>query len=307
MFETLIVRPIFNLLTLILAALPGHNLGLAIIVFTIVVRFLLWPLLKKQIHHQRAMRELQPELKRIKAEAAGDRQKESALTMELYRERELNPFSSIGIILLQLPILIGLYIGLRRVIDDPHNLIKLAYEPVRNLDYIQGLKNNINNFDATLFGWVDLKRAASSNGVYYLPALLIAAASAAIQYFQSKQLMPNQEKARTIRQILKDSGAGKQADPTEMSAAVSNMTLIMIPALILLIALGLPSALPLYWLTSGIVAYWQQGRILAQDTNELMTIADKAPTSAKVVSSTSQPSKTKPKAKPKTKKKKGKK
>jgi YidC/Oxa1 family membrane protein insertase len=55
-FTTLIVQPIFNLLVLIYALLPGHNFGLAIILFTIVVRLLLWPLVKKQLHQAKAMR-----------------------------------------------------------------------------------------------------------------------------------------------------------------------------------------------------------------------------------------------------------
>ena len=101
MFTALIVKPIFNLLVLIYALIPGHNFGLAIILFTILVRILMWPLIKKQLHQAKAMRELQPELKRIKLAAKGDRQKESMMMMELYKEREINPFSSIGLLIVQ--------------------------------------------------------------------------------------------------------------------------------------------------------------------------------------------------------------
>src|SRR3982750_4550910 len=104
-FTTIIVQPIFNLLVLIYAIIPGHNFGLAIILFTILIRLLLWPLVKKQLHHAKAIRELSPELKKIKAAAKGDRQKESQMTMELYKERQINPFASLGIVLIQLPIL----------------------------------------------------------------------------------------------------------------------------------------------------------------------------------------------------------
>src|SRR5580765_5618389 len=98
MFTTLIVQPIFNLLVLIYAILPGHNFGLAIILFTILVRLLLWPLVKKQLHQAKVMRQIQPELKRIKAATKGDRQKESLMMMELYKERGINPFGSIGVL-----------------------------------------------------------------------------------------------------------------------------------------------------------------------------------------------------------------
>src|SRR4051812_38732170 len=116
MFTTLIVQPIFNLLVLIYALLPGHNFGLAIILFTIVIRILLWPLVKKQLHQAKAMRALQPEIKRVKQEAKGDRQKESVMLMELYKERGINPVGSIVVLIPQFFVLIGLYSGLRRVV-----------------------------------------------------------------------------------------------------------------------------------------------------------------------------------------------
>ena len=133
MFTTIIVQPIFNLLSLIYALLPGHNFGLAIIIFTIILRLLLWPLVKKQLHQVKVMRALQPELKRIKKAAAGNRQKESMLMMELYKERGINPFGSIGVVLLQLPILLGLYSGLRRVVMHHDALISFSYPAIRHL------------------------------------------------------------------------------------------------------------------------------------------------------------------------------
>ena len=75
MFTTFIVQPIFNLLVLVYALLPGHNFGLSLIIFTILIRLLLWPLVRKQLHQAKAMRELQPEIKKIKAASKGNRQK----------------------------------------------------------------------------------------------------------------------------------------------------------------------------------------------------------------------------------------
>src|SRR3982751_1539315 len=126
-FTTVIINPIFNFLVFIYAILPGHNFGLAIIIFTIIVRLLMWPLVKKQLNHAKAMRELQPELKKIKQAAKGDRQKESAMTMELYKEREINPFASLGIVIVQLPILLGLYASLNKIIHNPHEIITFSY------------------------------------------------------------------------------------------------------------------------------------------------------------------------------------
>jgi YidC/Oxa1 family membrane protein insertase len=106
-FNALVARPVLNLLIIIIALLPGHNLGVAIIIFTVIVRLSLYPLLKKQLHHAIAMRKLQPEIKKLKKVAGGDKQKEMQLLTELYKEREIKPFASIGILLVQLPILLA--------------------------------------------------------------------------------------------------------------------------------------------------------------------------------------------------------
>ena len=299
MFTTLIVRPIFNLLVLIYAILPGHNFGLAIIIFTIIIRLLMWPLVKKQLHQAKLMRKLQPELKRIKAAAKGDKQKESAMTMELYKERGVNPFSSLGLVLLQLPIFIGLYSGLKHVVSNPQNIITFSYPALHHLPWIQELATDIHKFDATLFGFVDLSRAAIGKvGGIYWPAMVIVVASAAMQYFQSEQLLPDDKESRGLRKILKDAGSGKQADQSEVSAAVGRSTRYFIPGLIFLVTVNIPSALSLYWLTSGVVAYIQQARILGQDDEEMEAIADE-PTKKKEIIEGEVISKT-----PKTKKKK---
>lgn len=267
-FTTVIIQPIFNLLVLIYALLPGHNFGLAIIIFTILIRILLWPLVKKQINHAKAMRELAPEIKKIKAAAKGDRQKESQMTMELYKEREINPFASLGILVVQLPILIGLYSGLNRIIKDPHELVTFSYSWVNHLGWMQTLAQDIHKFDDSLLGVVSLSRkAVDAHGIYW-PALAIVAASAVLQYFQSKQLMPSSKDSRGLRQILREAGQGKQADQSEVNAAVGRGTIFLVPGMVFLFGLNFAAALPLYWLTSAAVAVFQQGRILKEDVEE---------------------------------------
>lgn len=274
MFQEFIVQPIFNLLVFIYGILPGHNFGAAIIIFTILVRLLMWPLVKKQLHHAKAMRELQPELKRIKQETKGDRQKESQMVMELYKERQISPFGSLGILAIQFIILIGLYSGLSKVVNDPQAIIANSYESVRNLSWLKQLGNDISQFDASLFGLMDLSRPAIGQGGLYIPALLIVFASAAIQYFQSAQLMPQAKDGRRLRDILKEAGEGKQADQAEVNAAIGRSTRYLIPILIFVFTVSLPAALSLYWLVSGLVAYLQQAKVLKQDETELEAIAD---------------------------------
>jgi YidC/Oxa1 family membrane protein insertase len=277
-FTTVIIQPIFNLLVLIYALLPGHNFGLAIVLFTILVRLAMWPLVKKQLNHAKAMRELTPELKKIKAAAKGDRQKESAMTMELYKEREINPFASLGIVIVQLPILLGLYSGLNRIIHNPHQIISFSYPAVQHLAWIQELSHNIHRFDNTFLGIVDLTRTALGTHGIYWAGIIIAAGSSFAQYFQSKQLMPQAKDARGLRAILKDAGGGKTADQSEVNAAVGRSTMLLVPALVFVFAIRLALALPLYWLTSSLVAFIQQSRVLREDASEADASVTAVPT-----------------------------
>lgn len=276
MFTTLITQPLFNLLVLIYALIPGHNFGLAIILFTVLIRLLMWPLVKKQLHHAKAMRELQPELKRIKQATKGNRQQESMMVMELYREKQINPFSSLGLVLLQIPIFIGLYSGLSRIIKDPQTLIDFSYPFIQDLGWMKELATDIHKFDNTLFGVVDLSRAAigKMGGVYW-PAMIIVAGSAIAQYFQSKQLLPKSSESRKLRSILKEASSGKQADQSDINASVGRSMRFFLPAMIFIITVNIASALSLYWLTSGLTAFVQQARVLNKDKTELVAAADK--------------------------------
>ncbi len=275
MFTTFIVQPIFNLLVAIYALLPGHDFGLSIILFTILVRLLMWPLIKKQLHHAKAMRDLQPELKRIKQATKGDRQKESLMVMELYKERQINPFASIGLLIVQIPILIALYSGLTKLINDPQSIVNFSYPFIQNLSWIQNLAGNIGDFHASLFGLVDLKKAAfPSGGPIYWPAMMLVIASAFSQYYQSKQLLPDSKDQKGLRQILKDAGSGKQADNSDVNAAVGRNMRFFVPVMVFIFTIGLPSALPLYWLVTGVVAIIQQGRVLNTNEDELEKIAE---------------------------------
>jgi YidC/Oxa1 family membrane protein insertase len=300
MFTTIIVRPIFNLLVFIYAILPGHNFGLAIIIFTVIVRLLMWPLVRKQLRQAKAMRELQPELKRIKKAAAGNKQKESQMVMELYKEREISPFGSIGTLIIQVIILIGLYSGLRKVVYDPEQLVSFSYPFLQHFPWLKHLAANIHNFHDNLFGLVQLNRSALSKTGVYWPAMAIVTGSAIAQFFQSKQLMPTDANARKLRDILRDAGKGSSSDQSEVNAAVGRSTRYFLPVMIFLFTVSYPSALSLYWLVGGVVAFIQQSIVLREDVTELEASVDKIPskdvskiTEAEVVETSKSPSQVK--------------
>ncbi len=295
-FQTYIERPVFNLLELIYATIPGHDLGLSIIIFTIIIRLALWPLVRKQLHQTKAMRKLQPELKKIKKSAAGDKQKEARLQMELYKEHGVKPFSTIITLLVQLPIFIALYQSVLKLIRDPSVLQSFAYEPVKNLPYIQEIAADITKFEHTFLGLVDLSRTGLGQGGIYIPAIILGVIAAAVQYYQSKMLLPDSKDARKLSTILKDAGAGKQADQAEVSAAVTRGMIYFLPGVTFVFAISVPSALSLYLITSAGVGILQQRRIFNEDEEDMHELAEEV--TVKI-----EETKPKPKSKPKKKKK----
>ncbi len=266
-----------NLLVLIYGLLPGHNFGAALIIFTIVIRLLLWPLVKRQLHQAKAMRRLQPEIKKIKKATKGNRQKESQMMMELYKERGINPFATFPILIAQLVVLLGLYSGLTKVIKDPNALVDFAYPALQNMAWMETIANNIHKFDNTLYGFIDLSRAAIGPAGLYWPAMFLVIGSAVAQYYQAKQLMPDDKDAPGLRAILKDAGSGKQADQSDVNAAVMRNTRYIIPVMIFVFTINLPCALSLYWFVGGLVALIQQGIVLRRDEEEMEAIADEKP------------------------------
>ncbi|MEO5499631.1 MAG: YidC/Oxa1 family membrane protein insertase, partial [Candidatus Saccharimonadales bacterium] len=275
LFDTLIVQPIFNLLAVIYGLLPGNDFGISLILFTILVRLLMWPLVKKQLHQTKLIRKLQPELKKIKAKAKGNRQLEGQLMMELYRERGVKPFSSIGLLFLQLPIFIALFRVIQIITDDPGKIQSYTYGWVEQLQPIAAIINDVNNqFDATLLGLLDLTKHGLSAGGIYWPTIAIAAVAAGLQYIQSRQITPQPDSNKRLRDVFKDSAAGKNVDSSEMNTLLTNRMIILFPFLTFAVGINLPGALVLYFATSSAVAVIQQHLLLKQDVEEMEVVAD---------------------------------
>ena len=120
------IRPMTNSLILLYVLLFGQ-FGLAIIVFTVIIRVMTMPLALKQIRSARAMSQLQPKLQEIQKRFANDRQKISQETFRLYKEQGINPIGCLGPLVIQMPIMIGLYWSLIKVLpSNPESLAGLA-------------------------------------------------------------------------------------------------------------------------------------------------------------------------------------
>ncbi|HSW91223.1 MAG TPA: YidC/Oxa1 family membrane protein insertase [Candidatus Saccharimonadales bacterium] len=275
MFETIIVKPIFNALMLLYSIIPGGDFGVAIIIFTVIIRFVLYPLVKKQLHQTKQMRKMQPELAKIKSAANGNKQLEATMQMELYKRYGINPFQSILVLIVQLPIFIGLYQVIQVVTLHRNEVAKLAYEPVQHIPAIHKIIENPDNFNHTMLGFIDLTKTAFSHGGVDITLVVLALLSAVTQYVISKQLLPTSDKPKKrFRDIMKEAASGKQSDASEMSnAMMGNMSKFM-PIMMFFIMINLPGALALYYTTSNLVAAAQQHYLLNKDTEEMDELAD---------------------------------
>lgn len=275
-FDLLIVQPIFNLLVVIYGLIPGMDFGVALIIFTIIIRLLMWPLVKKQLHQTKMQRAMQPELKRIKKQANGDKTLESQLMLELYREKGINPLSSIGVLFLQIPIFIALYNVVRIITTHHDQVAKFTYDFLEGLGPIHSLIVDPSSFKESLLGVVNLSKASLSGSEIYWPLMILALLAAVLQYYQTKQLSPQPTEHKRLRDVLQAQSEGKEVDPTEASAIMTQRMNRIFPVMTFMVMVYLPGAIALYTVVSSIVAIVQQRRILQTDVEDMELIAKNA-------------------------------
>lgn len=271
-FDTVIVQPIFNLLMLIYSLIP--DFGVSIIIFTILVRLLLWPLVKKQLHHTKAMRKMQPELAKINKQYAKNPQMRNLAMMELYKKHNISVFGPIGILLIQFPILIAMYRVVQIFASNRADLGKYVYGAVKNLPVANNLVNNPDQFNQNFLGIFDLTQHAISRSGVVVGLLVLAVLAAVLQYLTAKQLSPNSDSKRRLRDILSEAGSGKEADQSEVNAVVSRKMMKFMPVMVFLIIIYLPGALAMYMTTANAVGYLQNLIILRKDSSEMEDIAN---------------------------------
>lgn len=242
----------FNILIAIYATVPGHDLGISIILLTVLIRIVLWPLAHKALHGQRKLQEVQPEVAKIKEKAKGDKQRESQLLMELYKEKEVNPFSSCLPTLIQFPFLIALFVVFKDWLNIAH-ISDQAYPFIKSLPFIQKVLSDPSIFSSKFLGFLDLSLPNKEHLISTLPWFyyVLPVLAAVLQWYQGKMLLP------------------KTQDPTQKTA---KMMSLFGPLLILFFGFSLPAALTLYWTITTAVAILQQYFIINKDIQILESI-----------------------------------
>ncbi|HVY67563.1 MAG TPA: YidC/Oxa1 family membrane protein insertase [Patescibacteria group bacterium] len=227
LYTDIIYRPILNLLVFFYNVLPGHDIGLVIIIVTVVIRLILAPSFHKSLQGQKAMNDLQPKLNALREKHKDNQEEQAKAMMELYREHKINPFSSCLPLIIQLPIIIGLYQVLRSALNASLDL------SVR----LQGLYSFVSRPDSLspyFLHFLDLSK----------PNIYLGILAGLVQFWQSKMML-----SKTPGQ-----------DPT--AKALAFQTTYLLPLISMYIAIKLPAGLPLYWIVTTLFAVAQQYYII---------------------------------------------
>ncbi len=238
LFTTILLQPIVNLLVWLYQVVPGQDVGVAIILLTVIVKIVLYPFTHAQIKQQRALQEIQPKIEEIRKRLKDDKGAQSRELVALYAKEKVNPASSCLPLLIQLPVFIALYQALTIGLTSKGLAMLYAFVP------------NPGSINTLFFGLADLSK----------PNYALAVAAAAIQYFQTKQIIkPPAATVALPPAEVKDAPAAKDES---MSAIMNKQMLYMMPVMTIVIGVTLPGGLTLYWLTMSALTILQQWLVL---------------------------------------------
>jgi YidC/Oxa1 family membrane protein insertase len=221
LYQAVFYRPILNVLVYFYETIAGHDFGIAIILVTLLIRFILYPLFHKSAKHQMALQRLQPKIKKIQELHKDDKQKQTEALMALYKEHGVNPFLSIILLVVQLPILISLYqiiLSGLRVGGIGSGLYAFVPAP--------------QTINAIFLGILNLKQRS----------IILVLLAAIAQYFQSRLA------------IYRSPNAG----PPSAAERMARQMVFIGPVITIVIFYNLPAGVGLYWLISSLFSIVQQ-------------------------------------------------
>ena len=244
LWHTFFFDPVYNTLVFFLDIVPGHDVGLAIIFTTLVIKFILLPLSVKAFKTQAVMRELEPKLKEIKEKYKDKKEEQAKATLDLYRESKVNPFSSVGLILLQIPIIISLYFS----VYSGAGGIAL---PEINSAILYSFVNQPNNASMLFLGIIDM--AGKS-----LPLALLAGLT---QFIQTRISFTNRPKKEPNKK------GGKPDFKQDLQQSLQIQMRYVLPIIITIIAYTISSAIALYFVVSNLFSIVQDWYIKKRHVN----------------------------------------
>ncbi|SRR6266481_227075 len=223
-FTVLLYVPIYNLLIFLVDIIPGGDIGLAVIIVTIIIKLAIAPLTISSLRTSRAMQALQPKMKEIQEKYKEDKEVQAKETFALYKKYKLNPFASVFALFIQLPVIIALYYVFRHeaVAFDPTVLYSFVHAPAA--------------ISANFLGFFALTTHNS----------ILAVIAAATQYLQARYAMP-------VPPAVKDASASEQ-----LNRSLAIQTRYLLPLFIGFIAYVSSGAIALYFITTALFTLAQE-------------------------------------------------
>lgn len=238
LFNIILYQPIFNLLVWLYNIIPGHDIGIAIIILTIIIKLVLYPLSLQSIKAQKAMKDLQPKLEELKRKYKDNKEQLSREMMALYKKEKINPASSCLPLLIQLPFFIAVYRVFRSGLTS--NSFDLLYSFVHN----PGALNPV------AFGFIDLSK----------PNFYLALLAGAAQFWQAKMM--------TTKQPPKPVQGQEPSKDESLTAAMNKQMLYVMPVITVVIGMSLPGGLALYWFVTTLLMALQQLYFFKKDNKD---------------------------------------
>ncbi len=230
-FREFLYRPLFNALIFLYQTVSFHDLGVAIIILTLLIRILLSPLSRKSIVAQKEMTAIQPEVKKIQEQHKHEKEEQMKKVMALYKERNINPLSGCLPLLIQLPIVIALY------------RVFLAGFNEQGLQQLYSFMPRPEIINHLFLGFIDISKKN----------IVLAVLAGVLQFRQSKMILDEQKKHHTSAEFQ-----------TNTSLAMSKQMTYMMPILTVFIAYSVHAGIALYWVVTTAFSVLQQRNILGK-------------------------------------------
>ncbi|PID52689.1 MAG: hypothetical protein CR972_00575 [Candidatus Moraniibacteriota bacterium] len=239
----LIYQPIYNALIGLYSIFD--DFGIAIIILTLIIKFALIPLSRKQIESQKEMQEIQPKIKELQNKYKNDKEKLTKETMALYKKHKVNPAAGCLPLIIQMVIFITMY----RVIINLSNNHHLSV----NTEHLYAFIPQPDAINGFFIGFMNLAE----------PFAAIAVITAAAQFYQLKMMQVKNE--QNIEKTPAKKSDDKKTDELDFATIMQKQMLFIVPIMTLFIGLKFPSGLTLYWLTSTVFMIAQQWIVMHKE------------------------------------------
>jgi YidC/Oxa1 family membrane protein insertase len=228
-YNLIFYRPLFNFLIWLYNVIPGHDIGLAIIILTIAIRVILFPLYYQSIRSQKALQDIQPKVEELKKKYKDEKEKLAQEMMNLYKNEKVNPFSSCLPLLIQFPFLIAVYQVFRKGLVSQG--MEMLYPFIANPGQINPIS----------FGFLNLGA----------PNIILAILAGLAQFWQSKMLFAKKPPVLDHKEI-------KGSQDEKALAMMNKQMIYFMPIFTVIIGMSLPAGLTLYWFFTTLLMALQQ-------------------------------------------------